>query len=112
MARYLERVRQGSSSQEGGRSQQAVSKEGLSQAGGGKAGFSQEGVSQAGCVSKEGLNQEGVSSPALGSVLTDLDACKGVTMVGAVPFIQNFNMRFRPLDARSLVVQGMTLSIL
>ena len=125
MARYLDRVRQCSSSQEGGGSQAGVSKvgvskgevskEGLSQGGGSKAGLSQQdvgkqGVSQVVGVSQEEVNQEGVSSPALGSVLTDLNACKGVTMVGAVPFIQNFNMRFRPMDARSLVVQGMTLS--
>ena len=79
MSVYLDRIRQGRSSQVGG-----------SQEGGGQGG----------------LRPEDASAPARGSVLTDLDASKGVTMVGAVPFIQNFNMRFRPLDPRSLVVQG------
>lgn len=40
--------------------------------------------------------------PFLGSAV-DLSERKGVTLVGAVPFIQNFNMRFRAGDDRALI---------
>ena len=54
---------------------------------------------------RSGRGDDSIYVPAFGSVLTDLNASKGVTMVGAVPYIQNFNMRFRPIDERSLVVK-------
>ena len=42
--------------------------------------------------------------PDFGSVI-DLQESKGVTLVGAVPFVQNFNMRFRITDLRSQILQ-------
>ena len=63
MSKYLERIREGSGVQTVVSSKSTVNSEGMS---------------------TEGVSTEGVSMPARGSVLTDLDASKGVTMVTTI----------------------------
>jgi hypothetical protein len=46
-----------------------------------------------------------VEAPTFGDVADDLVATKGVTLVGAVPFVLNFNMRFRAHDPREAVAK-------
>lgn len=46
----------------------------------------------------------GAIRPSFGT-MDDLEVAKGVTLVGAVPFVQNLNMRFRVGDARPLVMK-------
>ena len=43
--------------------------------------------------------------PHFGDISVDMDILKGVSCVGALPYLQNFNMRFRPADSRKLIIQ-------
>ena len=43
--------------------------------------------------------------PHFGDISVDMDILKGVSCVGALPYLQNFNMRFRPSDSRKLIIQ-------
>jgi hypothetical protein len=83
VARFVDRIR------EGCREDSRVDEE---------AGRGEEGI--------EGKRADVVSPlrPSFGTI-HDLDATKGVTLVGAVPFVQNLNMRFRPQDPRPSVIK-------
>jgi hypothetical protein len=69
-------------------------REGCQEVQDGRADGSEEGIK--GAVS--------TLRPSFGTI-HDLDSAKGVTLVGAVPFVQNLNMRFRPQDPRPSVIK-------
>jgi hypothetical protein len=43
--------------------------------------------------------------PVLGNMKEDFDSQKGIACVGAINYLQNLNMRFRPTDERKYVIQ-------
>jgi hypothetical protein len=43
--------------------------------------------------------------PVLGKLKEDFDEYKGIACVGAINYLQNLNMRFRPTDERKYVIQ-------
>lgn len=43
--------------------------------------------------------------PVLGNMKEDFDSHKGIACVGAINYLQNLNMRFRPTDERKNVIQ-------
>lgn len=43
--------------------------------------------------------------PAFGNMRLDFDKMKGISCVGAVNYLQNFNIRFRATDDRKHVIQ-------
>lgn len=43
--------------------------------------------------------------PFIGDISLDMDVLKGISCIGALPYLQNFNMRFRPSDDRKLIIQ-------
>ncbi|KAJ1400615.1 Formiminotransferase subdomain-containing protein [Ochromonadaceae sp. CCMP2298] len=54
---------------------------------------------------KEGLSERVAEVPADFPAQGGYWATRGLSCVGAVPLILNFNMRFRPCDSRALVLQ-------
>ena len=49
--------------------------------------------------------KESSCTPHFGDISVDMNILKGVSCVGALPYLQNFNMRFRPSDSRKLIIQ-------
>ena len=43
--------------------------------------------------------------PAFGNMSLDFDKLKGISCVGAVYYLQNFNIRFRASDDRKHIIQ-------